>query len=274
VRFGILITRRTSSKAAAFLRALHRSALTLGIDAQVSEVYKPCDVLVLYGLGGPDRQDAVRAHKGPFIAWDLGYWNRPGSWKLSFNDYHPTADVMVGEYPGHRAIPKMYEKSGDPDGPIMLVGIGPKSNAVGASGWVATKSKELREVFPGKKILYRPKPGKPLERGVVYDDVSNGPIDDALRGVSLVVCRHSNVAVDACRLGVPVVCEAGAASVIYPSAFDGMQPTPEQRREFINRLAWWQWSAGEADQAWQFIQGRLCGSILDAAPGYGQTISI
>ena len=37
-----------------------------------------------------------------------------------------------------------------------------------------------------------------------------GTIADVLNGCSVVVCRHSNVAVDACIAGVPVECEGGA----------------------------------------------------------------
>lgn len=257
-RFGVLITKRTSRKAVQFLHALHKSAIRLGLDVARIDRYEPCDVLVLYGLGGEDRQAAVKEHAGTFIAWDLGYWDRFTLWRFSFNDYHPTADVMRGSV-GRRLTLPVTDHGGDPNGPIMLIGNGPKSNAVGAEGWACAKSLEIRAAYPEKKILYRPKPKRPIERGVVFDGLSTGPIDAELRGVSLVVCRHSNVAVDACFQGVPVVCDAGAASLIYPQLFDGAQPSAEDRRDFLNRLSWWQYSASEADLAWQFIQDRLCG---------------
>ena len=256
-RFGVLITKRTSRKAVQFLNALHKSAVRLGIDVAKIEHYEPCDVLVLYGLGGEDRQAAVKEHGGTFIAWDLGYWNRFTLWRFSFNDYHPTADVMRGQV-GRRLELPVTDRGGNPSGPIMLIGNGPKSNAVGAAGWASHKSLEIRAAYPDKKIVYRPKPKRPIEPGVLFDSLSYGPIELELRKVSLVVCRHSNVAVDACFQGVPVVCDAGAASLIYPQRFDGEQPSPEERREFLNRLSWWQYSAGEVDLAWQFIQGRLC----------------
>jgi hypothetical protein len=151
----------------------------------------------------------------------------------------------------------------------MLVGNSPKANAVGAGGWAKTKSMELAKRMPERRIIYRPKPGKPAERGVIYHDISAGPIAQALEGVSLVVCRHSNVAVDACMAGVPVVCEGGAAAEIYPHTLEdaGIQPSYLVRREFLNRLAWWQWSADESVQAWKFIEGKLCESISGADRG-------
>lgn len=262
----ILITPKTSSKASRHLRALAAARP----DVPVSSDYRDCDVLMLYGLGGQDRLDVAMAHlaKGrPFITWDLGYWDRnalPRKFRFSINSNHPDS-VMLGAYPG----PDRYEASGlgvanvaDPAGPIMLVGHGAKSNAVWTKGWAAEKSKELTQAFPGRRVVYRPKPNHPYEPGVECHTVSVGPIDRELRGVSLVVCRHSNVAVDACRNGVPVVCEAGAAAAIYPSSLAdaGRQPDAETRLEFLHRLAWWQWSADEAEQAWQFIEGKLCES--------------
>lgn len=76
------------------------------------------------------------------------------------------------------------------------------------------------------------------------------PIDEALRGASLVVCRHSNVAVDACVAGIPVECDDGAAAALYRG---NPNPTREQRAEFLRRLTFWEWRPDEAAQAWDWI---------------------
>ena len=73
-----------------------------------------------------------------------------------------------------------------------------------------------------------------------------------MKGASLVVCSHSNVAVDACIAGIPVDCTDGAALALYK---DNQNPTVERRLEFLRSLAWWQWSTREAPQAWEFIKG-------------------
>jgi hypothetical protein len=80
--------------------------------------------------------------------------------------------------------------------------------------------------------------------------VAGGDIKDVLRGCSLVVCRHSNVAIDACVAGVPVDCEGGAALALYA---EHPQPTREHRVQFLQRLSWWQWRPSEARDAWQFV---------------------
>ena len=70
-----------------------------------------------------------------------------------------------------------------------------------------------------------------------------------MRGARLVVCRHSNVAVDAVIAGVPVECEDGAAYWLRDKPY-----TPEVRRDFLDRLAWWQWKPEECMKAWEFIR--------------------
>jgi len=249
-------------KAQRLLRAMVRPG------AEIITTYKPCDVLMLYGLGGADRLGVAASHLKsgkPFIAWDLGYWDRLATnrkFRLAFNGNHPDS-VMSGPTTGGARFESAGLPMGNvsnPDGPILLIGSGPKSVAVWADGWAESKSCELMAAFPDREILYRPKPGKPIERGVKYHDLSTGPIDIALEGISLVVCRHSNVAVDACRLGVPVVCDAGAAAAIYPQSLADRHNQPDEatRLEFLHRLAWWQWSARESGEAWQFIERKLC----------------
>jgi len=227
--------------------------------------------LVLYGLGGQDRYGFGLQHAAngaPLIAWDVGYWSRKGDdstrkLRVTINGLHPPQYIMRGPRPSSSrwlASGLSVQQRGDPAGPIILVGNGPKSNAIGARGWAATKSLEIRDAFPGRRVIYRPKPERPNEPGVICDAVSTvQPIDALLSGASLVVCRHSNVAVDACRLGVPVVCEDGAAAAIYPSNLSDAQsqPPPELRIEFLHRLAWWQWSPIESAEFWKWIQGVL-----------------
>jgi hypothetical protein len=106
-------------------------------------------------------------------------------------------------------------------------------------------------------VVYRTKPrlpGKNLDR-VKWPFISTGEfVVDALRGASLVICRHSNVAIDACIAGVPVECEDGAAYWLYRR---GSVPTVAQRLDFLHRLCWWQWRFSEMDKAWLFLQSML-----------------
>lgn len=267
MRYGIFVTPNTSTKAVRFLDALQASAVDAGVKAFTSDRYKACDVLVLYGLGGHDRLPVAEKHLDsgkPFIAIDLGYWGRTNKdrvFRISFNSNHPDS-VMDGDAPSGERFRSANVPTGNlynPDGPVMLIGNSSKSRVFGADGWTAQKSDEIRAAFPDKQLIYRPKPKHPIEGRVTYDDISEGVIDEALHGVSLVVCRHSNVAIDACRLGVPVACEGGAAASIYPTLENyTQQPCAERRQDFLHRLAWWQYCAAESVQAWTFIKGKVC----------------
>lgn len=263
--FHVLITPKTPTKAQNLLQAIFRAGKQKGLSITTGPRYRECQMLVMYGLGGPDRMDIGLRHiaaSKTLVAFDLGYWDRKlplndRKYRLAIDGFHPRG-VMQGAVPSHKrwSSARLDIAQGRAvDGPIMLVGNAPKSVAAGAGGWAAEKSRQLRAAFPGEKILYRPKPKRPHEAGVLHDGVSTGAIEVELQRVSLVVCRHSNVAVDACRLGVPVVCDDGAAACIYPQRLQDYQNQPDinRRTEFLHRLAYWQWSANEANQFWDWL---------------------
>jgi len=261
----ILCNWQTNPKAHPLMEALQRGGVAAGFDARLMEHchVRPDSWLFLYGLGGPDR--VQYASRERLVAFDLAYWDRKGpgrKYRVSIGGLHSPDRVMRGESPGadrwEASGLDIAEVGGDPAGPVLLVGNGPKSTAIGAGGWAHAKSRELKQT--GRRIWYRPKPGKPLEEDVYcHAVVTDEPIDAVLSKVSLVVCRHSNVAVDACRLGVPVVCEDGAAASIYPRDLNGAQPDLATRTEFLHRLAWWQWTPAECETPlfWNWIKGQM-----------------
>lgn len=246
------------------MQAVHNGALKAGLSSTLTmSPRKPGAFIVLYGLGGPDR--AKYANRPDVISFDMGYWNRKGPgryYRVSVGGFHCPKLIFKGPDPGEgRRGPMEVSDQVTRDGPIMLVGNGPKSEAVGARGWSVKKLAEIRKAFPGVPVLYRPKPKRPVERGVNAEIISTEPISEALAKVSLVVCRHSNVAVDACQAGIPVVCDDGAAASIYPSSLSAYQKQPslERRQEFLRRLAYWQWSQSECESGefWHWMRGVL-----------------
>lgn len=259
------------------VHSLYQGAIKQGLDSKIaSKGTSPDNVLVMYGMGGPDRLHIANKHVeagGRLITWDAGYWERQLSdgerkYRVAFDGMHSPYLVMKGGTPSEERWAQSRIKmlsSGSPDGHIMLVGNGPKSNAVVSQGWSQAKAQEIRETFPNKKIIYRPKPRRPPERGIDCDMVSSGAIESALADASLVVCRHSNVAVDACIAGVPVVCEDGAAACIYPNRLEDYknQPDFKTRIEFLHRLAYWQWSTSECSKGivWPWLIKVLNGKV-------------
>lgn len=264
VQIDVLLTIGAPKRGQDLMRAVYAGAVARGHDVVLTHgAVRDGAILALYGLGGADR--IQYANRRGLIAFDCGYWDRKldtrnRKYRVAFNGFHSPQFVMerdpLSDRLGDIAV---ADRGGNPNGPILLIGNAPKSNRVGAEGWTAAMSSRIRKTFPGRRIVYRPKPRRPLERGVHHDEVNTGRIEDALSGASLVVCRHSNVAVDACRTGVPVVCEDGAAAAIYPCALADaeQQPSPERRHHFMERLAWWQWSPQECESGafWAWAEG-------------------
>jgi hypothetical protein len=256
----LLIDPPLISRAAGWLAALAQA----NPAAKVTPAYRGKHrLLVLYGAGLPSRLRALREHVqrgGRVATWDIGYWSRDDTMRLSIDALHPLPDHLAacdGLTP--RARPSIISPAAfDPAGPILLIGLGPKSCTaldLAPYDWERRRAADLRQRFPGRLILHRPKPGQPYEPIEGTRRAPSAPIDGALRGCSLVVCRHSNVAIDACIAGVPVECEDGAAFALYRN---GSQPDENARREFLGRLAWWNWARHEAAEAWRFMEGMTC----------------
>lgn len=203
-----------------------------------------------YGLGHVKRRPLIDEHLrrgGRLIGWDLPYWQRD---KKGAPD-HPMRLTIDADHPWRLIKPEPPERwdtlgielreDADQSGPILIASLGRKAAAL-APRWEGNIRQAVKSLYPGVPIVHRQKtkhqPG----------------IEDALKGKRLAVVKHSNVAVDACIAGVPVMCEDGAAYALYK---DNVNPSREQRLQFLRSLAWWQWKPSEARQAWNYIKQTL-----------------
>lgn len=214
------------------------------------------DWLVLYGVGAAmndEARNAQLARGGRVLLWDLGYIERKkvvGHLRMSIDTDHPQQwlDKTPADGARWRRLGVELREDADEAGPILLIGIGRKSRAYLKTGnWERTAYENLVRRFPGRRIVFRPK-GRDETR-LPCDRDETTPIAELLRGASLVVCRHSNVGVDAAIAGVPFEAENGAAMWLQQREF-----TPVNRMKFLQRLAFWQWRATEAAQAWAFAK--------------------
>jgi hypothetical protein len=247
VRAEVLIDPQMVRRGARMIDALIAAA---PIEVKVSKRYTgTCEILMTYGTGHPVRRPwwlQHRASGGRCIGWDLGYWHHErGTMRATIDDDHPQR--LIRPEPPERWDPQRIELRNDfrKDGHALIVGMGQKSLALHRlreGQWEAQAV--AKAVAMGLRPLVRPKK-------VI------GPretIEEALKGAALVLCRHSNVAVDACIAGVPVICEDGAAHALYQH---GPAPTAAQRLEFLRSLAWWNWQPAEAARAWEYLLSRL-----------------
>lgn len=258
VSVEILISGDEMARAARFMSEMPHGAARAGMSVKVTNRYiGKSDWLCLYGPGSPRRNPGRLAHMAsgrPVASWDMGYWGRKEFMRVSINHVHPQEflDRTRPDPVRLAAHGITLREDYDENGPVIVIGLGPKSRRfLELFSWEVETLKKTQERFPGKKIVYRPKPQGARDPHIAWQYVDgNSEIYDLLRGASLAVCRHSNVAVDACIAGVPVECEDGAAQWLYRH---GTTPTAERRLDFLQRLSRWQWKQNELTEAWKFL---------------------
>lgn len=245
------------------LQALYDFAAEAGVRAVIAERYRgEAKILAMWGVGAVGRSELRHQHirnGGTVLLWDIGFFKRTkydGHCKASINDDFATRWLDRTEPDPHRwgELDIELREDHDPNGHIVLAGIGPKQHAYeGAviNNWEGRKLHELRRRFPGRRIVYRPKPRRPF---APLDCQTNATSDiaEVLRGASLVVCHHSNVAVDAVIAGVPFEADDGVSTWLR-----GKPYTREVRLDFLRRLARWQYKRAEMVEAWRFLRGAL-----------------
>lgn len=259
----VLNTGNESRIGAETLRSIFIGGQCLGMDVSLSRTYVGTkDLLVIYGAGAPDRQQIMRRHLASgrhVICWDVGYVGRGKDtarhyFRVSVDRTHPNQTMDMAPTSPERWAAHGISLRNDhrPEGHIVVAGMGPKSRVhLGINDWEIKTLRSTRSRFPGKRVIYRPKPRRLHDDKVEWEKDGQTPIAELLKGASLVICRHSNVAVDACIAGIPVECEDGAAHWLYRNVHN---PTHDQRLQFLRRLAWWQWKTTEMKEAWTFLQ--------------------
>lgn len=226
--------------------------------------------LVLWGPGDPERQRLMRecvAKGGHAIALDLAYWNRDSYFRVSIDAPHPQAWVMRRDWPAwrlERTKPPIADYW-DPRGPVIVAGIGAKAHVQYKDHSVlAWEQEQAARITDGRRVYYRRKhPSGPYVDGM--HPAPQGHIDTVLRGASLVITWHSNVAVDALRLGIPAVCRDGAAAAVCPSeVLPGQAPLGDAlRMRFLQNLAWFQWGPHETNEMFIWAGKMLRGADDD-----------
>lgn len=219
------------------------------------------DLLVVYGLGEPMRRafwlDHINSGRNG-VGIDLGYWDRDRNMRFTLNADHPS--FRFTRFPRDRLRGVRLREDYHPNGHVVLVGLGRKSLVAAGltpGEWEHSAYKAIRERFPRRRIIFRPKldPGATV-LGCETDGIS--PIESVLKGASLVVCAHSNVAIDATIAGIPVVCSDGIAATLYGSSLSCIAvPTIEERLDLLAFASYWQWAPIEAGRCWQFLLSEI-----------------
>lgn len=230
------------------------------------------DVAVFYGLEGRLKKvfrDYSASAKAAYI--DLGYWKRKergnrfgGYHKIVINDRHPTLYFQnrVHDDSRARSIGVEVESWRDGGGHILIAGMGDKgAEAEGyePEEWERRAIKVMR-VYTNRNIVYRPKPSWKMARpiaGVGYSPKTT-ELHHALRNCHAVVTHHSNVAMEALIAGIPAFCWKGVATPLSLQDLKFIEKPlrPEGRDQWVNDIAWCQWSVDEMKTgfAWKCLQ--------------------
>lgn len=260
----LLTATMQSQRALQLAQAIRTQASAAGVRVIDSATYTGRgQVLLLWGPGAPDRVGPMLeqvARGGHVAAFDLAYWQRDRKVRVSFDHAHPQAWVMRRMEPRARFLADRVAVSDrwNPDGPVVIAGIGRKARVQYGDAvdvWERAMIAEARARWDCRVLYRRKQADAPTLAGVPQVDCTS-PIEQVLAGARLVVTWHSNVAVDAIRLGIPVVCRDGAAAAVAPATLPEC-PTPlatDVRDAFLSNLAWYQWTPGEAGQMLRWMQ--------------------
>lgn len=240
-------------------------ACPLPVAEVARPTFTPDVLLVMYGAGSPEKTAMMQYHRsigGRVVCFDRGYFGRSPAPELEH--YRVAIDELHAKPEHIHATPDdpvRFRRYGislredyNSEGPVIVVGLGRKSRSgLKLFTWEQDHLRKAKSRFPLRRIVYRPK-GLGIGRagdGVRWPYTNRNPsIEEVLKGASLVITRHSNVAVDACIAGIPVELEDGAARWLYSTT---STPSADRRISFLNRLAWWNWRANEMEDTWKFL---------------------
>lgn len=264
----LLTFQPVSARGAQMFEALVPVWVASGVRVARTTAYQGrSDLLMLWGPGAPSRWPAMQAQaeRGRrTLVWDLAYWRREEKIRCSVDAAHPQAWVMRVDQPPDRlrADGIVCTDQWNPSGPVLVAGIGPKAKvqygADRVDAWEATVIAECRR--QGRVVRYRRKNGRG-DTPVGLPSADTGTMESALVGMSLLVTWHSNAAIDAIRMGIPVVCKDGAAAAVCPEWpwSDGAPAPlrPEERDRFLSNLAFFQWAPSEPAAMWAWLKAVL-----------------
>lgn len=250
----------------ALLKAAADGARSIGMRTVVTTVtnrhQSNCDWVCIHAAGQLKRSVLRFDHigKGGSVAsWDHAYFGRDKDpdltyLRVSINELHP--QHLLSKTPPHPerwdALGIMLRNDYDKWGQVIVAGTGGRARARNRkSQWELRTVEKMKKRFPKHRVVYRPKPGLNWVEnfGCPRDE---RPVEEVLKGASLLVCQHSNIALDACVAGIPVICDGGIAHWLYSKT---PAPSANERLDLLRRVAWWQYQLRNEEmiKAWRFL---------------------
>lgn len=268
--------RHKGSREPALAHAFRRALVILGWTESNIE---NCDLAIWWGMPPEHRQWLQKLKGKPYIVVEFPFWGRGnkhnyrgGMYKISLNGLHPNdcfwqnADESRTTRTGAPIIQPWRNKSGK----IFIAGMGQKGCDIYGydyGTWDVNAAMEISK-HTDRKISYRPKPSYkvvPQFKNPVTVEQRKCSLSSLMHNIHLLVTHHGNSAVEALAQGVPVLTNDGVGKLMGINDFSQVETPffPENRKEFFDQLAWWQWSYGEIEKGlplkWLMSKGLING---------------
>lgn len=194
---------------------------------------------------------------------DLAYWHRDTCYKVSINNRHPTKyfqNVTHDDIRSKRFVPQIKPYRQRPH--ILLAGLSAKAawavDKMPPGSWETETIAEIKK-YTDRPIIYRPKPSWTGAKPLPGSEYSVKTLASDIARSGSVVAWHSNVIVDGLIEGCSAFSWEGAGSVMSLQDLSKIETPwyPENREQFINDLAYCQWSKDEMRDGtcWTHLKG-------------------
>lgn len=256
-------------------KAVRRGIIGLGwVESSIEE----CDLAIWWGLPDKYREYLKVLGSKPYVIIEFPFWGRGNKhavktsfYKVSFGGLHPLKNFWH-EDDGSRAlkigVPKIkpWRTVGER---VLLAGMGEKGclmHGYQYGQWDRQAVMTMRG-HTSREIVYRPKPSckyPPTVHGVTMEQRKCSLLA-LFTNIHSVVTHHGNSVVEALAEGIPVFCNDGVGTLMGCTDLTKIESPvrPENRIEFFNQLAWWQWTYDEIERGepfkWMVSKGLING---------------
>ncbi len=224
--------------------------------------FMPCDLNVIYGMRikGKEIIEDYLKRGIPSIVIDLGYIKRAmksngydGYWQISLNGLNWIPDQA--DDIRFKSLGLDYPEYKKRDGYVLLCEQTPGDSSHGMSlmrlnEWMASAVKKCKELG----LEYK-KRRHPMNSFIPKEELPTCPIEDDLKGASVVYVHNSNAGNDALLAGIPVVCDENPR--YRPAYYDLVSkdlaaPVYPEMKDYLHRLAYGQWTRDEIENGKAF----------------------
>lgn len=240
-----------------------------GWTVEVASQWKPCDLLVCWGVRRIVEMKVQKQHGGQVCILERGYLGDRFKWtSVSFGgELNGRAQFRTINDPArfNEHFSHLMQPWARQEGYALIVGQVPGDMSlrpIGGTldGWYRWTAAELMK--RGHDVRFRPHPEavrRGIGGGIPGVETIGGDLQTALAGASHVVSYNSNTAVEAVLSGVPAVSmDIGSMAYGVTGHEPGEIVTPD-RIEWAARLAWKQFSADEMASGfcWDVVGERI-----------------